>query len=188
MGKTRWKDIEVTSLAQYNAETHRMTIENIQEAMNLLLQTKSYEKITITDIVRKAGVSRTAFYRNYNSKEEVVQSIIHDSFSSMMKEIKASHDPGSRDFWRHVILRTIEQSVRFESIRKDRTLKGGMLLECMNEYFTDFILPSVDYGDEMQMRFWMGGMNNVVMCWFESGMKESPGELTDRILRYIGQV
>jgi AcrR family transcriptional regulator len=188
MGQTKWTDIDVTSLAQYNAETHRMTIENIQEALNMLLQTKSFDKITVTDIVKKAGVSRTAFYRNYNSKEEVIQSVIHDSFASMMNEIRSTHIPENREFWRSVILRCIDYSVKFKCIGNGKTLQGSMLLDCMNEYFGELILPFVKYGDEMQMRFWMGGMNNVVRNWLDNGMKESPSELTDKILNYIGQV
>lgn len=37
--------------------------------MLILLKDECFHKITITDIVKRAGVSRTAYYRNYTSKK-----------------------------------------------------------------------------------------------------------------------
>ena len=41
-----------------------------------LLADKDLEKISITELVHVAGVSRTAFYSNYSSKDDVLSSII----------------------------------------------------------------------------------------------------------------
>lgn len=42
--------------------------ESITQALLILMENKDFEKITITDIVNKAGVVRMSFYRNYTSK------------------------------------------------------------------------------------------------------------------------
>ncbi len=185
MSKSKWKDIEVSSLQEFNAETHRLTIESIQQAMNELLQTKSFKEITILDIVKKAGVSRSAFYRNYNSKEEVLQSIVHDSFAKVAEDLKANIDPTDRNFWRHMMIESIEQCRKFYNIHKADAWQGDTLLQCMNDYFGDMVLNYAIVGDEMQMRFWMGGMFNVVQYWLDSGMKETPDELAEQLLRYM---
>ena len=187
MAKTKWKDIEVSSLQEFNAETHRLTIESIQQAMNELLQIKAFKEITILDIVRKAGVSRSAFYRNYQSKEEVLQSIVHDSFVAMVQELKANSDPTDRNFWRHMIVGSIEQCRKFYNIHKADAWQGDTLLQCMNEYFGDIVLLEHFNGNPMQMRFWMGGTFNVVQYWLDNGMKESSEELADEILKLIAR-
>ena len=46
-----------------NEESKKITKESIVTAVVLLCAEKPFEKITVTEIVRKAGVSRTAFYR-----------------------------------------------------------------------------------------------------------------------------
>ena len=46
--------------------------ESITQALLILMENKDFEKITITDIVNKAGVVRMSFYRNYTSKEDVI--------------------------------------------------------------------------------------------------------------------
>ena len=53
----------------------KITKESIVTAVVLLCAEKPFEKITVTEIVRKAGVSRTAFYRNYDSKEDVLKEL-----------------------------------------------------------------------------------------------------------------
>lgn len=60
------------SLRLSNEESNRLTKESLQTALITLMATKKFESITISELVKKAGVSRTAFYRNYNSKEDVI--------------------------------------------------------------------------------------------------------------------
>ncbi|MBR5113246.1 MAG: helix-turn-helix transcriptional regulator, partial [Clostridia bacterium] len=58
-----------------NEESKKITRESIVTALVLLFADKPYEKITVTEIVKKAGVSRTAFYRNFNTKEDVLREL-----------------------------------------------------------------------------------------------------------------
>jgi hypothetical protein len=44
----------------------------IFEALMILMDEKPYEKITVSDIVEKAGIARQTFYRNFNDKNEVI--------------------------------------------------------------------------------------------------------------------
>ena len=39
---------------------------------------KDYKEISITEICKEAKVSRTAFYKNYKTKEDVIKDIIID--------------------------------------------------------------------------------------------------------------
>ena len=43
----------------------------IFEALMILMDEKPYDKITVSDIVEKAGIARQTFYRNFNDKNEV---------------------------------------------------------------------------------------------------------------------
>jgi hypothetical protein len=44
----------------------------IFEALMILMDDKPYDKITVSDIVEKAGIARQTFYRNFNDKNEVI--------------------------------------------------------------------------------------------------------------------
>ena len=66
----------INGLIKANQISNKLTKESIQEALLVLLSKKAIEEVRITEIVKKAGISRTAFYNNYTSKEEVLNDII----------------------------------------------------------------------------------------------------------------
>lgn len=59
---------KMDALRQSNAESNALTKESIETALLALMKEKNFSSITITDIAKKAGVSRLAYYRNYSSK------------------------------------------------------------------------------------------------------------------------
>ncbi|MEW4353826.1 TetR/AcrR family transcriptional regulator [Streptococcus pneumoniae] len=65
-------------LQKNNQQSRQATREALTTALLLLLQEKEYLNISITELCQKAGVSRTAFYRNYKSKDEVLDDKIMD--------------------------------------------------------------------------------------------------------------
>ena len=55
-----------------NNESNKVTREAIDFAMLDLLEKQDFDRITIMSIVKRAGVSRQSFYRNYTSKEDII--------------------------------------------------------------------------------------------------------------------
>lgn len=66
-----------------NKEANKVTKECLQTALIQLMSQKPFEKITITELVRRSGVSRTAFYRNYESKEEILNEVCRSFIDSL---------------------------------------------------------------------------------------------------------
>ena len=79
-----------------NKEANKVTRECLQTALIQLMSQKPFEKITITELVRRSGVSRTAFYRNYESKEEILNEVCRsfiDSLSASFSDPTFQKDP-----------------------------------------------------------------------------------------------
>ena len=51
---------------------HEAVIENITAALLKLMEKKPFADITVTELCQKAGVGRVSFYRNYNSKQDIL--------------------------------------------------------------------------------------------------------------------
>ena len=66
-----------------NEEANRITRECLRIALMKLMSEKDFSKITITELTSLAGVSRTAFYRNYNSKEEIIEETVNSVLTKM---------------------------------------------------------------------------------------------------------
>lgn len=54
------------------------TRRDIQNAFLTLLETKHYKSITIQDILDKAQINRTTFYKHYENKHELALQIMND--------------------------------------------------------------------------------------------------------------
>lgn len=70
-----------------NEENNKITKDSIQEALLYLLSKKEIDDISVTEIVNKAGVSRTAYYRNYNSKEEILKDFSSNIFQLIFSQL-----------------------------------------------------------------------------------------------------
>jgi hypothetical protein len=74
-GKTRitlYKEGKMLQKSTSNNRQVRRTKGWIFEALMALMDEKPYDKITVSDIVEKAGIARQTFYRNFNNKNEVI--------------------------------------------------------------------------------------------------------------------
>lgn len=59
-----------------NEEANAFVKECIQTALINLIREKQYDEISITDIVKEAGVSRSSYYRNFNSKDCILDFLL----------------------------------------------------------------------------------------------------------------
>ncbi|MGT2743965.1 TetR/AcrR family transcriptional regulator [Streptococcus phocae subsp. phocae] len=76
------------NLTQFNQEARKITRESMEIALLTLLETKPLAQITISELVAKAGVSRNAFYRNYTSKENILEHLLTSVIRRILRGIK----------------------------------------------------------------------------------------------------
>ena len=67
--------------AEYRSSIRSKTL--IRSALVSLMQEKPFEKITITDIVRKADINRGTFYAHFKDSREVLDRIRTDALHEM---------------------------------------------------------------------------------------------------------
>jgi AcrR family transcriptional regulator len=68
---------------QTNASAKRS--QNVlAEALIKLMYAKKFQDICVTDICANAGLGRKTFYRNFNSKEDVVQFIMDNAYKAFL--------------------------------------------------------------------------------------------------------
>ena len=71
--------------AEYRSSIRSKTL--IRNALVSLMQEKPFEKITITDIVRRADINRGTFYAHFKDSREVLERIRSDALSEMKDAI-----------------------------------------------------------------------------------------------------
>lgn len=171
---------------------NNMIKDSLTEALLLLMETTEYSQITITDIAKKAGVSRMAYYRNFDTKEEILKYYFDRSCYELYATTDLTTDiPLINSTFQHIyILFTEKEAVIF-------ALKKANLTTLLLDYFdkiviagTKFVLesstniitpPQSDY----HTYFVSGALYNFFMKWFESGMNESYGEIMEIVNNHI---
>ena len=68
-------------------ESNKLAKECIVTALIELMKVQDYNSITITDLAKKAGVSRMAYYRNYTSKEDIINKFADDVGASIHEKL-----------------------------------------------------------------------------------------------------
>ena len=168
-------DIRRENLRLSNEESNRITCESIRMALIILLGQKTYDKITVTDIINKAGVSRCGFYRNYKSKEEVLNQIADEVGRTLFDEyLKAAKTGDFHACYVEIYSYIIEHKGFFNLM-----LKAEVPAEATFRLKEKLERLIKDEAAE-QYYFNISLLASVVSCtvqWFRRGMKETPEQM-----------
>lgn len=83
-----------------NEELKRLTRENIRNALIILMKEKDYSEISVSELVKKAGVSRTAYYRNFTSKDDVLDYYLESAAAVICSAVvEYDYDTDKYNFW-----------------------------------------------------------------------------------------
>ena len=166
-----------------NEEAKRFSKECIFTALMSLMEQKPFEKISITEIAQKAGVSRNAVYRNFNKKEEILKDSISGITAGFIESLKtrsfASYDDYTLEVFRHL---NETKDIGLAMVKADMTwilfdsfmsLKGHFNVDDrIKSYYENYRIGAIFY---------------LYITWLENGCRETPEELV-QILRQIGKV
>jgi AcrR family transcriptional regulator len=90
MGKVSQK------LSKPNRQAER-TKSWIFDAIMQLMDEKPYNKVTVSDITKKAGIARTTFYRSYKDKDDIVFEYLNNMFHIKPLEKEKTDDGGKEN-------------------------------------------------------------------------------------------
>ncbi|MFM9277566.1 TetR/AcrR family transcriptional regulator [Paenibacillus jiagnxiensis] len=160
-----------------NIESNRMTKMCIETALISLMKDRSFQEISITDIVKRAGVSRTAYYRNYNSKEDILRSMMKEIVDKVTDSMNL-HFPikNSFEYW-YVLFQTIEQHA--DSLKILLMANFGDTILSEFHKIMKFSLTDNSDLENYKSYFWSGAIYSVMVSWIREGMQQSVAEMAN---------
>ena len=176
--KTELENMEILRLS--NEESNKVTRECLRIAMFKLMNQEDFEKITITEIAKRAGVSRLAFYRNYETKEALVADLCQSLFTELRSSLTSDRFHNDRKKWYTSFFQTIRDNSEYFQIYLDANLKlaDGLVLE------TVYPVSSVE--DHYARAASEGAFLSVLTDWFKGGMRETPEKMADICEKVVG--
>ena len=161
-----------------NAELNKLTRECLQEALIILMNEVPFESITITRLVEKAGVSRQAFYRNYSSKEDLLNQMTREMIERLHETFQ---DEKSREDYYLIFLRA------FELLKENERICRLCIKANLFQRFLADIYPTINAITPPVARYHytavISGFTSVALNWLVNGMKEPEEEMAELCMR-----
>ena len=181
--KTLVKEREVYRLS--GKEAGKLTKECLKKALVELMGEKAFDKITISELVLKSGVSRQSFYRNYNSKEEILKDL-HEEIANAILSITDQSEKKDSYTWFTVFFTYLKKNAEYLS----------MLFKAVKHQQSGFsFLPPVkelfrieDREEQYRVCAYEGGLNSICMEWITGGMKESVEDMAHLCDSIFGKI
>jgi len=162
------------------------------EALLFLMKVKSFKDITIKEIAEKAGLDRRTFYRNFDSKEDVLNLHAERLSEQYIEKLKAEEVLDSYHIAK-VFFEFSKENIDFLMALKN----SNMLIYLLSKY--DAFLPNIHnllqnncfkkYTQEnfhYAIAYNVGGYWYVLVKWLEEGAIKSPEEMASLIRHFIG--
>ncbi len=151
----------------------------ITEAVLALMEEQSFDTITITDVQRRSGVSRSTFYRSFDKLEDVLELLCDQGFRAAFA--KGGNVPEAVfRYWfaNSAVMETLVQihrtDILYSSLR--RTAKDHPLMQALKE-------------DDSQYDYFVSittsGMVGILTTWVEHGKTESGDEVLQKFVSAI---
>ncbi|WP_229720256.1 TetR/AcrR family transcriptional regulator [Oceanobacillus neutriphilus] len=159
---------------------------------------KSYEQITVTDIVEHADYNRATFYRHYNQKSDLVKEIITDQASGLIQAFKV---PYKKNNYIHlndlapseiVIFNYIIENKRFYALWREFEAIPGfyeVFLQSITQFFEHDINLITPYRDgldnNMYTSFYAYGILGIILDWIKNDFEQSPDYMAKQLCKII---
>lgn len=156
-----------------NEGRNAYVIEHLTEACLKLLQSKSLREISISELCDNAGVGRASFYRNFESKEDILKKYLHQLFSDWINEYENSSDKAlSRLIG--LIFSHFENHRKFYELLNKRKL-----IYFLKDIIIEICGPKPEHSkaEAYAKAFVSYTLYGWVEVWFQRGMKESAEEM-----------
>lgn len=160
--------------------------ECIADAVILLLKEKSIEKISVDEIVKKAGVGRATYFRSFSSKSEAISFKLMKMWKQYCElndiEISTCFNLNNAEHFfafiysiRH-ILEIINQAGLQESVHQSLCSFMPKRNNIDNDVSTDTIY---------RKKFYAHGLYGLFDEWMKRGFSEPPNVMSQRLMEII---
>jgi len=153
----------------------------IAESLISLMKKKDYSKITIKNITDKAGLSQMSYYRNFKSKDEIIQYYLDTITNEFIKKTNINYTPENFKNYLIILFTHLEKQKDIGMI----LLKANLLYYIKDEFDKIFKNKSTSIKEEYNYYFISGGLYNVYYYWLINDCKETPKELANMFLDFF---
>lgn len=168
----------------------------IFDAFSTLLKTKSFNHITVQDIIDEANIGRSTFYAHFETKDELLKAMCTDIFTHIFSEElsrERTHD-FSKDYHRleqkitHILYHLKDSKRDIIGILSCES--GELFMRYFKEYLSEMFLQYIDalssnVPTDFLLNHLSGSLANAIQWWIKKDMKNTPEEIAKYYMALI---
>ncbi|MBU3171730.1 TetR/AcrR family transcriptional regulator [Clostridium estertheticum] len=162
----------------------------MEDALLKLMQAKNYHEITIQEITDNAGLSRRTFYRNYSSKDEILEGCFYKIWLEYESIIRKQIDLTLSNIAR-IFFSVMKKHFDFLSL-----INRHHLLSIFLSKVDELLPPAFDEvkGEKMPfpkeniqyaLTFSTGGFMRILIRWLNDSTQKSPEEMATVVKDFV---
>lgn len=170
----------------------------IRDALVTLLETQSFDKVTVTDIVTEAKINRSTYYYHYYEIEEILEEIKSECINELAESLKSAYEnmsvfeindevlPSSYNLFNHV----------YDKRRYYKSLLSSDLAYSFQNEFIDVITELLHFDfqpvDSLEpshnpfySSFYAYGIFSIINTWADSNFSYTPGFMAEQLTEIL---
>lgn len=167
----------------------------IYQALSTLMEEKKYGNITVQEIIDRANVGRSTFYTHFETKDELLNSLIDNIFASFNKHLDGHKESGPHRFIpvEELLIHIQDNKKRIKGAFADEN--GEVLKKRFKEFWNVYLQNYFEQNMPMVMDIFpmdflvnhiSGSLVEMLQWWVNGGMKYSPQEMNQYWEKLMG--
>lgn len=178
-------------MSQIKQKVNPITLRSkkwIVDSLIQLMNEKPYNEITLKEIAENVDLARQTIYRNFESKEAILEYYVDGLYNEFIKIISAKNDIGLKDllityfeYWyknKEFLKKLIDNNVYLILL--------DLHLKYLNSMATNDKINKLAFvsNNNYFNHFSAGGLWFILKMWIEDGAEKTPKEMTNIILDF----
>ncbi len=188
-GQNRKKIHKMHKGNQWMDRRIQKTRKAIFDAFTVLLSRKSYDKITIRDLIEEANIGRSTFYAHFETKDDLLKAMCVDLFDHVFATdlvAEASHDfsysqRSAKIMLTHILYHLLDDAIRLRKIFacESSDLFWQYFRRPFTELVTEQLLPMANQNalqlpKDLFVDHLTASFGEVVRWWFKTELTTTP--------------
>jgi AcrR family transcriptional regulator len=172
----------------------RRTRDALGDALVALMQEKPFDEITVKEVLKRSGVSRSTFYAHYSDKDDLFMSDADEFFEFISTALSVHDDKSDRvapvkEFFTHVgeMRQFFAALVASGKVHENLELARGHFARGIERRLAE--IPrggGIPAKDRPAIAFaHAGALLALLIWWIDCGMRESPAAMDELYHRMI---
>lgn len=176
---------KTSGLKAHNENLNKVVRESLQQALLMLMDSKEFGKISVTELCEKAGVSRMAFYGNFESIDDLLEDIVRAYSADLVYRIGSPFRHGISLDWYVQMFTRVEANADILSL----LFRAGFKYKYLSIINASVLHnPNISTHKKYLRLSWAGSIVNIIIYWIDNNLTESVSEIAQFCYQNLNKI